>query len=73
MTAYTGLVLIILAWLLQLMSNEKTMNKGFLLVYIFGVAVLVYDGLNAGVTTMGLLNLISGILAAIVFMRIRKR
>ncbi len=72
MLSNIGMVLIILGWLIQLLTKEKNMKVSFVLIYSLGVAFLAFDGLRSGVTTLGILNLISCITAFAVLFKIKK-
>lgn len=75
MIAELGLALIILGWAFQLKkvwsSKKKELELNFVAVYSLGVALLVYDGYVAGLTTMAALNFVSFVVAALVFWKIR--
>jgi len=59
MLSTTGLVFIVAGWLVQLyfvMKGFRTLQPLLLLFYGIGVAILIIDGLGAGMTTGALLN-----------------
>jgi hypothetical protein len=71
--ALVGLVLIILAWWVQLFtikSENKTLNKLFIIIYCIGVVLLVLDNYHNGLQVYALLNLISVIFAFMVLVRL---
>lgn len=61
--AIAGLVFIILGWVIQLLSKDKTIKRSFILVYALGDALLVIDGFQNNLTTLAILNLVSFVAA----------
>jgi Na+/phosphate symporter len=72
MLSYIGLVLIILGWLIQFLNKNKDIQFNFVLVYVIGVALLSVDILREGLTTLGILQLVSFLTACAVLIKIRK-
>jgi hypothetical protein len=72
MLSYIGLVLIILGWFLQLLNKDKNIQFSFVLVYVIGVALLSVDILRDGISTIGVLQLVSFLTACAVLIKIRK-
>ncbi|MFA5413509.1 MAG: hypothetical protein WC348_03140 [Patescibacteria group bacterium] len=72
-----GLLLIILAWILQLgkmLVSKKEVWPAFVAIYALGVLLLVVDGFLSGLTTLAILNLVSFAAAlAVFFVSLRKR
>jgi hypothetical protein len=69
-----GLSLIIVAWLIQLFAkNVRRVSRMFVGVYVFGVAVLVYDGFSSGMRDLAIANLVSLVVALLVFVKIIRR
>ena len=63
MMTYTGLSLIILAWAIQLLSEEKDIKRSFILVYSLGAVLLSIDGFITGLTTIAIFNTVSFVIA----------
>jgi len=60
MLATLGLILILIGWLIQLYfvwKGDRSIQPLLLLCYGAGVAILIIDGLAAGMTVGALLNL----------------
>lgn len=72
MLANLGLILIIIAWVVQLMSKDKKIRPGFVVAYILGVFLLVIDSYAVGLLTMAFLNLVSLVLAIFVYFQVKK-
>ena len=72
MMTYTGLSLIILAWAIQLLSEEKDIKRSFILVYSLGAVLLSIDGFITGLTTIAIFNTVSFVIAFAVFLKFRK-
>jgi hypothetical protein len=73
MYALIGLVVIILAWWVQLFTikaDNKKFNKLFIVLYCIGVVFLVLDSYYAGLHVYALLNLVSLIFAFMVLVRL---
>ncbi|MFH0906552.1 MAG: hypothetical protein V1824_04410 [archaeon] len=70
-----GLVLIILAWIAELfkMGELKQIRPCFIALYILGVVFLVIDGFSSNLTTLAILNLITGVIALIVLIKAVKK
>ncbi len=75
MISLIGLTLVVIGWLAQLlmMKKDKKINKYFVIFYALGVAFLVYDGFNAGLTNLVIVNLISFVLSVLVLVKIMKK
>jgi uncharacterized membrane protein HdeD (DUF308 family) len=70
MIAEIGLMIITAAWIFQAFSmkrNKKSLNRGFVLIYILGVFVLIYDSFSSGMLSLVVMNALSLIAAGIVF------
>jgi len=68
----TGLILIVVGWLVQLyrvFAGTKQISRGFLVLYVVGVLLLVIDGFRASIGASAWLNLIALILAFLVLYR----
>lgn len=63
-----GLSVIIVAWILEFffMGKRKKISPIFIGVYILGVGILVYEGFTSKAIELGIANLISLVVAAIV-------
>jgi hypothetical protein len=63
-----GLSIIVLAWVLEFffMGKRKKISPVFIGVYILGAGVLVYDGFISKEIEMGIINLLSLVVAAVV-------
>jgi len=77
MLALIGLILIVLAWIIQLAvlmkkKKSKTINKWFILVYMIGALVLTYDGFTGGATSLAIANLVAVIVAFLVLIKLKK-
>lgn len=72
MLANLGLILIIIGWVIQLMSRDKKIQPYFVLTYGFGVLLLVIDNYAIGLNSMAFLNLVSVVLAGLVYFHIKK-
>lgn len=68
-----GLLLIIVAWLLQLKGKARIIKKEFVAIYVAGVFLLALDGLISGVWELAILNTLSWIAALLVLLKIKKR
>ncbi|MFH0808328.1 MAG: hypothetical protein V1888_01805 [archaeon] len=68
-----GLGLVVFAWVLEffLMGEEKRIDVWFVVVYVLGVGVLVYDGFVSGMTGLAVANLVSLVVAAGVLVRLK--
>lgn len=69
-----GLVVIVLAWLLQLqvsLRGGKRIDKQFLMLYSLGALLLTLEGFTGTVSTAGLLNLAALFLAVLVWLKTR--
>lgn len=73
MISSVGLVLIILAWLIQFISKEKVMKKEFLILYCLGVVALSVDAFLSGISLLAILQLVSSVSAFAVFVGVRKQ
>lgn len=56
-----GLLLIILAWGIQLRSSSSKIQLGFVISYALGAALLAIAAVNDGVLTIAGLNIITAI------------
>lgn len=63
-----GLGVIVVAWILEFffMGKKKKISPVFIGVYIIGVGILVYDGFTSNAIEIGIANLASLVIAAIV-------
>jgi len=63
-----GLGIVIVSWILEFffMGKRKKISPVFVGTYILGVGILVYDGFISGAIYLGIANLLSMIVAAIV-------
>ena len=74
--ATLGLVLIILAWAIQLVlvyQKKFQLNPLFVLIYCFGILALVIDGYSSGLSMLATLNLIVLMLGAAILYLIRDK
>lgn len=69
-----GLIIIIIAWLIQLVSmhKSKNINSFFVSGYILGVSFLVYAGFSAGMASLAFGNLASLLVSIFVLVLILK-
>jgi hypothetical protein len=67
-----GLIIIIVAWLVQLTSRGKNILTNFILLYCLGVVFLVIDGWQSNLRILALLNFTSLLVALLVFGKNRK-
>ena len=70
-----GLSLLAIGWIVQLVSSWKGKNEiqsWFLIVYLFGVILLVVDGYMNNLTWMALLNLVTLVAAGLVLLKLKK-
>jgi hypothetical protein len=68
-----GLVVIAIAWLLQLVSSwkgKKEIKKCFLIVYVIGVLLIIWQGYVNNDTSGTTLNLLSLVLSVMVLLTI---
>ena len=73
MIALIGLILIIVAWLVQLVLMDKN-NKIYLLfvvIYCIGVVFLVYDGFSSGLKSLAWANLVSLVVSLAVLIKLK--
>ena len=71
-----GLSIITIAWVLQLivsLKNKKRLSLRFVILYSLGVLLLTFDGFNAGMTTLTIINLLSLLVSLSVLIVIRKK
>ncbi len=63
-----GLGIIVIAWILEFvfMGKKKKISPIFIGVYIIGVGILVYDGFTSNEIELGIANLVSLVIAAVV-------
>ncbi|MBS3141352.1 hypothetical protein J4405_04380 [Candidatus Woesearchaeota archaeon] len=69
-----GLGIIIVSWLIQfgyMLKGQKKIKANFVIVYILGVLVLVYDGFVNGLINLAIANILSGIAALLVLIKIK--
>lgn len=73
MIASVGLILIIIAWIIQfiLMDKRKKIYLSFVIIYALGVAFLVYDGFSSGLVNLAIANLVSLIVSLIVLIKLK--
>jgi hypothetical protein len=66
--ALIGLAVIVIAWVAEFffMGKRKKISPVFIGIYILGVGILVYDGFTSDAIEMGIANLLSLIVAAVV-------
>lgn len=73
--ASTGLLIIILGWVIQLISvytGAKRIRMSFVLMYCLGVILLVIEGYNSGIQSFAILNFATFVLAAFVLLKLKK-
>lgn len=71
-----GLVLIAIAWLIQMIfsfSKKEGIVPSFILCYMAGVVILVFDGFVSGATWMAVLNLVTFVFAFLVLIAVSKK
>ena len=70
-----GLSIIIIAWIFQFFSMNKTkkITSTFIIIYSLGVLVLVYDGFASGLTNLATANLISFLVSLAVLIKVLKK
>jgi len=76
MLTYIGLSIVVIAWVFQLvvsLKNKKNLSISFVILYSLGVLLLVFDGFNAGMTTLATINLISLLASLSVLIVIKKK
>jgi uncharacterized protein with PQ loop repeat len=65
-----GLILVIIAWIIQfyktVIQKNKNINPYFLIIYVIGVIFLVIGNLLANDIFTGILNLISALLPLLI-------
>lgn len=71
MTNY-GLTFIALAWLIAAGSKSHVMKKSFVWFYVIGLALLVADTYQAGITSAVFLNMVALVAAFITAIRLKK-
>lgn len=73
MISLIGLTLIIVAWIFQFlfMDKKKKIYTLFVVIYILGVAFLVYDGFSSGLKELAIANLISLIVSLLVLIKLK--
>jgi hypothetical protein len=72
MLSQIGLVLIIVAWILQgrtLTKKKKSLNKQFIVVYMIGIVFLILDGFKNDYLMLGILNLVVLAITAWVYIK----
>lgn len=70
---HLGLILIALAWFIQLVTKRRELNVIFLFFYVLGVMMLVAEAVMMRRTVFAGLNLTSAILAFLIFAQQGKR
>jgi len=68
-----GLTIVSLGWLIQAIyswKGRKDVQDWFLVLYLIGVAVLIFDGFVNDLAGMAILNLASFVFALIVWMKV---
>jgi uncharacterized membrane protein YfcA len=78
MLALIGLIIIVLAWVMQLSvlikdKKSRKISKSFILLYALGALILVYDGFMGGAIGLAIVNLLTVVLAVIILLIIKKR
>jgi hypothetical protein len=78
MLALIGLIIIVLAWVMQLSvlikdKKSRKISKSFILLYALGALILVYDGFMGGAIGLAIVNLLTVVLAIIILIIIKKR
>ena len=70
-----GLSIVIIGWLVQLvkMKKDKKINKYFVMLYVLGVLILVYDGFASGLTNLAIANLVSLVVSSLVLVKVMKK
>jgi len=73
MISLIGLSLIVIAWILQffLMDKKKKLSLSFVILYILGVILLVYDGFSSGLNDLATANLISLLVSLAVLIKLK--
>lgn len=72
----TGLILIVVGWLVQLyrvFAGAKQISRGFLVLYIIGVLLLVIDAFREGLGASAWLNLIALVISFLVLYKAMDR
>jgi len=72
--AHAGLVIIIIAWIIQLMAvlkKNKEIKQEFVIGYAMGVALLVIDGFMNNLTMLASLNLICIVVSIAVLIKLK--
>jgi len=75
-TALLGLGLVVIAWIIQLVyswKGSKEIKNRFLVIYAVGIALLVIDGYRTGMKSVAIFNLISLVIAMIIFIRVSSK
>lgn len=74
MLSVIGLSIIVIAWFAQLLSmKNRKISKWFVLLYIAGVCVLVYDGYSSGMFELAAANAVSMAVAFLVLFRLLRK
>ena len=78
MLALIGLIIIVLAWMIQLVvlikdKKSRKIHNCFVISYIIGALILVYDGFTGGVASLAIANLLTVMIAGLVLFIIRNR
>jgi hypothetical protein len=72
--SFIGLIIIVIAWLIQLVSMHKSnkINPFFVSGYALGVLFLVYAGFSANMITLAVGNLMSFIVSVFILVLLLK-
>ena len=71
-----GLILLIIAWLLQLVQvakGKKEISRNFMAVYGFGIVAIVIDGLMQNLILAPILNLLVLIVILAIMIKVLKK
>jgi hypothetical protein len=71
--ALIGLVILVIGWIVQLVyswKGKKEIQPWFIILYGWGVILLVIDGFVNKLTDLAILNLVSLIVSGLVLVRI---
>jgi hypothetical protein len=72
-----GLILVSAGWIWQLVYTDKKGKKTneiqqhFIAAYVLGVALLVVDGMAGGLNILAALNVLAGVLALLVLLKLK--
>lgn len=66
---FLGMLFITAGWFLQYRSNSQTLERNFLLLYVAGVVLLIFDNLTNATLLVALLNLIVAVLVGLMVVK----